>query len=82
LLPVPFPIDDLSHPFRRPSELRRLVEAVRVADDKDEARWIEWKSRLDLTSRPGHLHLVKQILGFANRDPQVAALWCDKRPGW
>ena len=75
LLFVPFPIDDLSQPFRRPSELRRLADAVRNAGDYDETRWIEWKSRLDLTSRPGQLHLVKQILGFANRDPDLAAQW-------
>jgi hypothetical protein len=29
---MPFPID-VSHPFRYPSELRRLVEAVRRAGD-------------------------------------------------
>ncbi|GAA4324973.1 hypothetical protein BJY14_002576 [Actinomadura luteofluorescens] len=74
---VPFPIEDLSRPFRRPSELRRLVEAVRAADDKDESLWVEWKSTLDLTSQPGLLHLVRQILGFANRDPEVAAQWCE-----
>jgi schlafen family protein len=73
---VVFPIDDLSQPFRRPSELRRLAEAVRDTDEYDEGRWIEWKSRLVLTDLPGKLHLVKQILGFANRDPQVAAQWC------
>ncbi|MES9608098.1 hypothetical protein [Actinomadura sp. NPDC000929] len=74
---MPFPIEDLSRPFRRPSELRRLVEAVRAADDKDESLWVEWKSTLDLTSQPGLLHLVRQILGFANRDPEVAAQWCE-----
>lgn len=73
---MPFPIDDLSQPFRRPSELRRLVQAVREAGDYDETRWIEWKSRLVLDDRSGQLHLVKQILGFANRDPRVAAQWC------
>jgi hypothetical protein len=45
---MPFPID-VSHPFRYPSELRRLVEAVRRAGGYDETRWIEWKRTLDLT---------------------------------
>jgi hypothetical protein len=55
---MPFPID-VSRPFRYPSELRRLAEAVGNAGDYDETRWIEWKSTLDLTSDPGQLHLIK-----------------------
>ncbi|WP_301176050.1 AlbA family DNA-binding domain-containing protein [Actinomadura geliboluensis] len=73
---MPFPLDDLSEPFRRPSELLRLARAVHAAGDYDETLWIEWKSRLDLDSDKGKLHLVKQILGFANRDPQDAVRWC------
>lgn len=71
---MPFPID-VSKPFRYPSELKRLVEAVRLAGDYDEARWVEWKRTLDLTATEGTRHIVRQILGFANRDPQVAAQW-------
>jgi hypothetical protein len=71
---MPFPID-VSHPFRYPSELRRLVEAVRRAGDYDEARWIEWKRTLDLTVTASIRHIAKQILGFANRDPQIAGMW-------
>lgn len=71
---MPFPTD-VSHPFRYPSELRRLVEAVRGAGGYDETRWIEWKRTLDLTATAGIRHIVKQILGFANRDPQIAAMW-------
>ena len=71
---VPFPID-VSKPFRYPSELKRLVEAVRAAGDYDETRWIEWKRTLDLTSAESTRHIARQILGFANRDPQVAAQW-------
>ena len=71
---MPFPID-VSDPFRYPSELRRLVEAVRRAGDYDETRWIEWKRTLDLTETTSIRHIVKQILGFANRDPQIAAMW-------
>jgi hypothetical protein len=71
-----FPID-ASRAFRLPRELQRLAAAVRDAGDYDETRWIEWKSRLDLTASHGRLHLIKQILGFANRDPQVAAQWAE-----
>jgi Putative DNA-binding domain len=71
---VPFPID-VSKPFRYPSELKRLAQAVRTAGDYDETRWIEWKRTLDLTGAVGIRHIVRQILGFANRDPQVAAQW-------
>jgi hypothetical protein len=71
---MPFPTD-VSHPFRYPSELRRLVEAVRGAGGYDETRWIEWKRTLELTATAGIRHIAKQILGFANRDPQIAAMW-------
>jgi hypothetical protein len=71
---VLFPIN-VSKPFRYPSELKRLVEAVRAAGEYDETRWIEWKRTLDLTSTEGTRHIVRQILGFANRDPHVAAQW-------
>lgn len=71
---MPFPID-VSRPFRYPSELRRLAEAVHYAGDYDETRWVEWKSTLDLTAVEGIRHAAKQILGFANREPKVAAAW-------
>jgi hypothetical protein len=71
---VAFPID-VSQPFRYPSELKRLVNAVREAGKYDETRWIEWKSTLDLGSPAGIRHLAKNVLGFANRDPQVASTW-------
>jgi hypothetical protein len=57
--------------------LRRLADAVRNASDYDETRWIAWKSNLDLTSDHGQLHMIKQILGFANRDPSVAKRWAE-----
>ena len=66
---------DFSKPFLFPGELRQLVDWVLQAGAADEARWIEWKSRLDLTTTEGQQHLVRQILGFANRDPDVAARW-------
>jgi hypothetical protein len=69
-----FPVD-VSRPFRYPSELKRLAEAVRDAGDYDETRWIEWKSTLDLQTQGAIHHIARQILGFANRDPQIAAPW-------
>ncbi|WP_030375279.1 AlbA family DNA-binding domain-containing protein [Streptomyces rimosus] len=71
---MPFPID-ATKAFRYPSELRRLVEAVRSAGDCDETRWIEWKSTLDLTTTAHIQHVAKQLLGFANRDPETAEKW-------
>jgi hypothetical protein len=71
---VPFPID-VSKPFRYPSELKRLVQAVRAAGEYDETRWIEWKRSLDLTGAEGIRHIARQILGFANREPRVAGQW-------
>jgi hypothetical protein len=71
---VALPID-VSRPFRYPSELERLADAVCKADENDETRWIEWKSTLDLASSNSVKHIARQVLGFANRDPQVAASW-------
>ncbi|XVQ15120.1 AlbA family DNA-binding domain-containing protein [Spirillospora sp. CA-255316] len=73
---MPFPID-ASSAFRFPSELLSLATAVRDAGDYDESRWIEWKSRLPLADHHGQVHLVRQILGFANRDPKTAAQWAE-----
>lgn len=64
---------DTSAPLLRPSQLTALVGAVRDAEDHDENCWIEWKSTLDLTASAGHVHLVKHILGLANRDPAAAS---------
>lgn len=58
---------------RRPTELLALVEAVHGALDTDESHWLEWKSRLDLTSAHGRGHIARAILGFSNRRPDVAA---------
>jgi len=69
-----FPID-VSKPFRYPSELIRMVDAVRRVTEYDETRWIEWKSTLDLANFHGIRHLARQVLGFANREPRVAANW-------
>lgn len=71
---MPFQID-ISQPFRLPSELRTLVQAVHGADPHDEHLWIEWKSRLDLTAPSGLQHVARHILGLANRDPSGAAYY-------
>lgn len=66
---------DTSEPLLRPSQLTALVSAVRDADSHDEHRWIEWKSGLDLTTTAGQGHVVKHVLGLANRDPAAASRW-------
>ncbi|NJC73019.1 hypothetical protein HC031_25360 [Planosporangium thailandense] len=66
---------DTSEPLLRPSQLSALVCAVRDADPHDEHRWIEWKSSLDLTTPAGQGHIVKHVLGLANRDPTGASRW-------
>ncbi|GAA4082882.1 ATP-binding protein [Actinomadura miaoliensis] len=66
---------DASSAFLLPSQLRRLAEAVRDAGPHDESRWVEWKSTLPLGTDQARVHLVKHILGFANRSPDVAARW-------
>lgn len=65
------PIDS-SRPYRWPSELIELVEAVTRADPSNESTWIEWKSTLDLGDKSGHYHVAKHVLGFANRTVATA----------
>lgn len=54
---------------------RALIEAVLDAGSADETRWLEWKSRLDVSKAEGAFTVSKAILGFANRMPDVAARW-------
>jgi hypothetical protein len=61
--------------IRGPSARLALVRAVRdggiVATEAD---WIEWKSLADLRDRRSRMeHVVRHVLGFANRDPARAA---------
>jgi hypothetical protein len=57
---------------RKPSARLALVRAVRdgglAATEPD---WIEWKSQADLRDKLEHV--IRHILGFANRDPDRAA---------
>ena len=65
---------DTSRAFRFPDELAGLVTVVvQHAGDYEETNWLEWKAGLDLTSEAAFCHLPHTVLGFANRDPEVAA---------
>ena len=68
---------DTSCRFRTGEEPLALVEAVRAADPLDEARWIEWKSDLDLDTREHQFKAAKAILGFANRTEEQSHGWAD-----
>jgi len=50
-----------------------VVDAVLGASPADELDWIEWKSTLDLGSKPVRGTLARHILGMANRVPGQAA---------
>jgi hypothetical protein len=63
--------------FRGISALWTLVEAVKNASANDELDWIEWKSTLDLTRKPGCFHVARAVLGLANRMPDRAARTCE-----
>ena len=45
--------------------------------EHDETRWLELKSNLDLSSKEGQFAVARAILGMSNRDPDLAAQWCD-----
>jgi hypothetical protein len=63
---------DLGRPLRGVEQLAALVAHVHRAHPKNETDWLEWKTGLDLTSAAGRFEVARQILGFANRDPDVA----------
>jgi hypothetical protein len=66
---------DPTQPFRSHERLVALIKAVFTAEPTDEAVWLEWKSPLDLRTPEGQFSVARQILGFANRPPEVAAPW-------
>lgn len=76
---------DTTSAFRFPSELERLVDAVRAAGEHDESEWLEWKSTINATSTkkellltPNATHLIaRNVLGFANRNPNTASNWAE-----
>ena len=60
--------------LRTAAARRDLVRAVVEGSRADvEMDWIEWKSSLNLTDRSSIFEIARQILGFANRDPERAA---------
>jgi hypothetical protein len=65
---------DFSRPLRTPHERRSLVEAVRsAASPEPELDFIEWKGEVDLGAKRWKFEIARQVLGFANRQPEVAA---------
>lgn len=67
---------DLSRPLRGIDGRRDLVRAILGAHPSDESEWLEWKTDLDLNTKPGCFHVAKAVLGMANRPVEVAARWC------
>ncbi|MEV7394597.1 hypothetical protein [Streptomyces sp. NPDC091215] len=66
---------DTDQPVVGLSRQRALIQAVLGASSADETRWLEWKSRLDVSRAEGPFAVSKAILGFANMMPDVAAQW-------
>lgn len=67
---------DVSRPLRGIDGRRDLVHAIVGAHSGDESEWLEWKTELDLNTKPGCFHVAKAILGMANRPVDVAARMC------
>jgi hypothetical protein len=60
---------DSSRPYRWPSELVELVEAVTRTDPNTESTWTEWKSILDLNDRSGLDDAPHVIIRRGQRSP-------------
>ncbi|WP_345528033.1 hypothetical protein [Streptomyces showdoensis] len=68
---------DTRRPPVRASQYLELVKAVRAASAADELDWLEWKSTLEFqpknkADKSARAHLARAIIGFANRQPDVA----------
>lgn len=67
---------DMSRALRTRHSLTNLVNAILSAPPStQETRAVEWKSSVDLKRKLWRVRLAKGVLGFANRDPAVAAQW-------
>jgi hypothetical protein len=68
---------DTSTPIRTLARYRELVTTVLdAAASTQETQWLEWKRAGDASEKKWRAELSKQVLGFANREPDVAAKWC------
>ena len=65
---------DMSSQIRSLGRLRDVVIAIRDAPaSTQETVALEWKSTADLAEKRWQAEAAKQVLAFANRDPEVAA---------
>lgn len=75
---MPLNFDTSRAPLRE-QEFGSLVLAVRDAGRGDESHWLEWKSWLDLKSVEARTAVARCVVGLANRQPEVAARFCEGR---
>ena len=69
---------DIRQAARSLASQRLLIEAVIDASPGEpETDWIEWKSDIDLGAKEWQAEVARQILGFANRDPDQAGRSCE-----
>jgi hypothetical protein len=67
---------DTSSPIRSLARQRELAMAIYTAPPStQETNWLEWKGQVDVGEKRWQAELSRQILGMANRDPDVAAKW-------
>lgn len=65
---------DMSTPIRSPARYRELVTAIyRAPASTQETNAVEWKGEANLAEKRWQAEMGRQILGMANRDPDVAA---------
>lgn len=63
--------------MRSLARYRELVVAIFEAPiSTQETQWLEWKSVAEVGEKRWAAELSRQVLGMANRDPDVAAKWC------
>ena len=64
---------DYSRPIRSRGLQEQLVQAViQARPTEQETEFIEWKSTVDLGEKGWQAEIARHVLGFANRDPDLA----------
>ena len=66
----------MGSPIRAPARYRELAQAILDAPaSTQETDFLEWKSEVALAEKRWQAQFGRHTLGFANREPEVAARW-------
>ena len=62
----------MQHEALSDAQIRTLAEEIRDGTIAAETDWVEWKRSIDFSTAGGRFPLAKNVLGMANRMPEIA----------